>query len=34
MAKEEALDEIARDSRISCGAGQIIARGLFKSIEW
>lgn len=43
IAKVEALDEmdrcyiltkIVRDSRISCGAGQIIARGLFKSIEW
>ena len=28
------FSKIARDSRISCGAGQIIARGLFKSIEW
>lgn len=43
IAEVEALDEmdrcyifskIARDSHISCGAGQIIARGLFKSIEW
>ena len=43
IAEVEKLDEmdrcyifskIARDSRISCGAGQVIARGLFKSIEW
>lgn len=25
---------IVRDSRISCDAGQTIARGLFKSIKW
>ena len=43
IAEVEALDEmdrcyifsrIAKNSRISCGAGQVIARGLFKSIEW
>ena len=43
IAEVEALDEmdrcyifsrIAKNSRIACGAGQIIARGLFKSIEW
>lgn len=43
IAEVEELDEmdrcyifskIARDSRIPCGAGQIVARGLFKSIEW
>ena len=43
IAEVEALDEmdrcyifsrIAKNSRISCGAGQIIARGLFKNIEW
>lgn len=26
--------KIARDGRIACGAGQIIAHGLFKGIEW
>lgn len=26
--------KISRESRIACGAGQIIARGLFKYIEW
>lgn len=43
IAEVEALDEmdrcyifskIARDSRVPCGTGQVIARGLFKSIEW
>ena len=43
ITEVEALDEmdrcyifsrIARDSRISCGAGQVIARGLFKNITW
>lgn len=43
IAKVEELDEtdrcyifskIVRDSNISCVAGQIIAHGLFKSIEW
>ena len=43
IAKVEALDEmdrcyiltkITRDKRVTCYAGQIIARGLFKSIEW
>ena len=43
IAEVEELDEmdrcyifsrIAKNSRIACGAGQIIARGLFKSIEW
>ena len=43
IAKVEKLDEmdrcyiltkIARDRTISCGAGQIIAHGLFKNIEW
>lgn len=43
IAEVEELDEmdrcyifskIVRNSRIPCGAGQIIARGLFKSIEW
>ena len=43
IAEVEKLDEmdrcyifsrIAKNSRIACGAGQIIARGLFKSIEW
>ena len=28
------FSKIARNSRIPCGAGQIIARGLFKSIDW
>lgn len=28
------FSKIARDSYISCGAGQVIACGLFKSIEW
>lgn len=43
IADVERLDEmdrcyiftkIARDGRIACGAGQIVARGLFKGIEW
>lgn len=43
IAEVEKLDEmdrcyifsrIAKNSRIACGAGQIIACGLFKSIEW
>ena len=43
IAKVEALDEmdrcyiltkITRDKCVTCYAGQIIARGLFKSIEW
>ena len=28
------LTEITRDKCVACYAGQIIARGLFKSIEW
>lgn len=28
------FSKIAKDNRISCEAGQIIAWGLFKSIEW
>lgn len=43
IAKVEALDEmdrcyiltkITRDKYVTCYAGQIAARGLFKSIEW
>ncbi len=43
IAKVEALDEmdrcyiltkIARDKHVTCYAGRIIARGLFKNIEW
>ena len=43
IAEVEKLDEmdrcyifskIVKDGHVSCGAGQIVARGLFKSIKW
>lgn len=43
ITKVEELDEmdrcyifskIVRDKRVTCGAGRIIARGLFKNIKW